>query len=366
VSVAQPPLQRIVMVAHSHLLGGIERHVVALSASLAQAGHAVAYAGPLDGWMGEQMQAAGYECVHVPMHGMFDAFSAWRLARFAKRWGASVLHGHAQRGGRYADWAARWSGVPAVVTAHSTNAFRWMRPRMRILAVSGAVRSMLLAQGMPPGQVQVVYSGVPDPGAPAPYRSGSVNESAPLHLGLVGRLEPVKGLDIALQALVLLRRQAEFAGRCFVRLDVIGPDDTPWAQQMREQVQALGLGSQVQFLGSRSDVAQLLSQMDAVIAPSRREALPLALMEACAAGRPALAARVGGVPEIVEDQVSGLLVAPEDPVALAQAMGQLLRQPELVQIWGQAARQRYEQHFTLASMLQGVVGQYLAAQSPNA
>lgn len=355
-----PRPQRIVMVAHSHLLGGMERHVVALSAALAQAGHQVAYAGPLDGWMGEQMQVADYVCVNLPMRGMFDAFSAWSLARFAKRWGASVLHGHSQRGGRYADWGSRWSGVPAVVTAHSTNSFRWMRRRMRILAVSGAVRNMLLARGMSPEQVHVVFSGVPDPGVPAPYRSAPVSEIAPLGLGLVGRLEPVKGLDIALQALAVLYRQTELAERCFIRLDVIGPDDTVWAQQMREQVEALGLGSQVRFLGSRSDVAKLLAGLDAVIAPSRREALPLALIEASAAGRPALASRVGGVPEIVEDEVSGLLVAPADPVALAQAIGRLLEQPELVQIWGRAARQRYEQHFTLASMLQGVLSQYQA------
>ena len=100
---------RIVMVAHSHILGGIEKHVAVLAEALGRLGHAVAYAGPSDGWLGAQMRALGCECVDVPMHGMYDPISAWKLRRFARRWQADIIHGHAQRGTRYARWAARGS-----------------------------------------------------------------------------------------------------------------------------------------------------------------------------------------------------------------------------------------------------------------
>jgi glycosyltransferase involved in cell wall biosynthesis len=353
------------MVAHSHLLGGIERHVVALSACLAEAGHTVAYAGPMDSWMGPQMQAAGHDCLHIPMHGMYDPWSAWRLARWASRWQASVLHGHAQRGARYADWASRWSGVPAVVTAHSTNAFGWFRPHMRILAVSGAVRDALLQArpDLPAAQVPVVYSGVPDPGLPEPPRRQPISALAPLRLGLIGRLEAVKGLDIALHALAELGRTGGAATLVTLRLEVIGPDDTAWATQMRALVSQLGLEAQVHFWGARSDVPQRLAELDVLLAPSRREALPLALIEAAAAGRAVLAARVGGVPEIVANGHSGLLLLPDDPAALAQAIQHLLDQPELLSTWGQAARRCYEQQFTLDQMRCRVLAQYQAVQA---
>ena len=88
------------------------------------------------------------------MHGMYDPLSAWKLARFARRWRADVLHGQAQRGGRYADWASRWSGVPAVASANSMVSWRWFRPQMRLLAVSHAVRDHLVQHGLPAQQVE--------------------------------------------------------------------------------------------------------------------------------------------------------------------------------------------------------------------
>lgn len=175
--------RRVVMVAHSHHLGGMERHVVTLADALAAQGHAVAFAGPLDGWLGEHMRAAGHECLHAPMRGMYDPGSAWRIARFARRWRADLLHGHSQRGGRYAAWAGRWSGLPSVATAHSTGAWRWFAPGQRVIAVSAAVAAFLVEQGLPREQVQVVYSGMPDFGRqPPPARRAAV-QPAPAGAG---------------------------------------------------------------------------------------------------------------------------------------------------------------------------------------
>lgn len=348
------------MVAHSHHLGGIERHVLTLALALREAGHAVAYAGPYNGWLGEQMRDAAVEGIDLPMHGMYDPLSAWRLAGFARRWKAGVLHGHALRGGRYADWASRRSGVPAVVTAHSTNAFKWFHPGMRLMAVSGAVRRALIDAGLPGERVAVVYNGMPDPGEPPPRAVPAFSNHRPMRLALVGRLEPVKGLDIALDALGLLRRDR--GGDLPLQLTVVGPHETDWAGQMRQKVQSLGLGSVVTFLGHRQDVLALLAQTDLALAPSRREALSLALVEAAAVGCPALASRVGGIPEVVADGEGGRLLPGEDAPALAEALQQVLADPACLPRWSAAARQRYRERFTVEAMCNGVLAQYRAAQ----
>lgn len=350
------PLQRVVLVAHSHRLGGMERHVVTLGAVLAERGHAVAYAGPADGWLGERMAEAGHPCLDLPMKGMYDPWSAWRLARFARAWGASVLHGHAMRGGRYAGWASRWCGVPAVVSAHSTDAWKWLRPRMQLIAVSEAVREALLGHGLPRERVHLVYNGVPDAASPPGAAPAPPPPARPLRIGLIGRLDPVKGQDIALQALASLRRTGP------AQLLLAGAGPAAWTDWLRAQALRLGVAPWVDFLGQVDNVPALLAGLDVVIAPSRREALSLALIEAAAAGRPTVAARVGGIPEVVQDGISGLLVPPDDADSLCRAVGTLAHDAPRREALGRAARMVYESRFTVGAMGEAVESVYRQAQ----
>ncbi|RMX04183.1 glycosyltransferase family 1 protein [Corticibacter populi] len=346
---------RIVMVAHSHQLGGIERHVLMLSDALAERGHAIAYAGPLDGWLGEHMRSRGHACAPVAMRGMYDPLSAWQLRRFARRWRADVIHGHAQRGARYAHWAGG-QRIPSLATAHATNAHKWFAKGQRIIAVSYAVQDFLLSQGFAAGDVHVVHSGVPDLGPVAPPDARPISADRPLVLAMIARLDAVKGHDIALQALARLK------DRWPLRLLFAGADDTPWAQQMRTQAETLGIAHQVTFLGQRSDVAQVLASVDVLLAPSRREALCLALIEGAAAARPGIGTDIGGIPEVIVDQHTGLLVPPQDPDALANAIAVLAADSATRIAMGHAARHRYEQRFTLPAMVRGVEAQYASLQ----
>src|SRR6185369_3181875 len=114
---------------------------------------------------------------------------------------------------------------------------------------------------------------------------------------------------------------------------------------------AAPLGRAVVFLGARADVPDLLAASDVVVLASLAEALPTALMEAAAAGRPCVATRVGGVPEIVDDGVTGLLVPPSDAPALARALTCLARDPALRADMGRAARERAEARFSLDAQI---------------
>lgn len=361
-SPADPRAHRVVLVAHSHVVGGIERHVVTLAEGLSGLGHHVAYAGPLDGWLGSRMRGAGYACMHVPMHGMYDLWSACRLAKFCRSQRAELLHGHAQRGARYVGWAARRLGLPAVATAHSTHGWKWFDPDTTLIAVSRAVRDALIAAGIHAERIHVVHSGVADigatplPGACAPGQTGDADRSGQvLVLGMLSRLERVKGHDIALEALAAVR------SRLPVRLVIVGPEDTGWARQIRARATALGLNDLVEFQGLRNDLAAAFAQFDVVLSPSRREALSLTLIEAAAAARPSIAADVGGIPEVVVHEQTGLLVPPDDPDALARAILRLGMDPQLRARLARCARERYEKDFTIDAMIEKTLSVYIAA-----
>lgn len=103
----------------------------------------------------------------------------------------------------------------------------------------------------------------------------------------------------------------------------------------------------VHFVGFRDDVQELLAGLDLLVAPSRREALSLTLIEAAAAGVPTVASRIGGIPEVILDGETGILVAPEDPASLARAIESLIRDPVLRARLASGARAGYEHDFTM-------------------
>ncbi|MFV0408508.1 MAG: glycosyltransferase [Paracoccus sp. (in: a-proteobacteria)] len=342
------------MVAHGRNLGGIERHVIDLSRALTAAGHQVAFAGPGTGWLGKAIRDAGHECIHLPMRGMYDPWSVWKLRRFARTWKAHILHGHAQRGMRYALQAAG-GRLPVIATAHSTNSWTRFRRDHLIIAVSDAVRDFLLSKGFSPELTRTVHLGVDDLGLAKAARSGPISPERPLMLGMLSRIEPVKGHDLALEAVRLLE------GRLPVRLIVTGPDTTEWAEQMKARTRELGLQDRVEFAGGTSNIQPVFDRMDIMLAPSRREALCLSLIEAAAAGRPSIGSNIGGIPEVIKEGISGLLVPTEDPAALAEAILQLGCNETLRLNMGQTARSVYERSFTRQAMVRGTEDAYMKA-----
>jgi glycosyltransferase involved in cell wall biosynthesis len=217
-----------------------------------------------------------------------------------------------------------------------------------VVANSAAAAAQLRREGVPARKIRTISNGVdcerflPVRAADRPIR----------RVATVANLRPEKGYDtlIAAAALVVAARpDTEFL---FVGG---GPLDA----SLRREVASRGLGSQVQFLGERSDVAGLLASSDLFVLPSRSEACPNAVLEAMAVGLPLVASRVGGVPELVESGVNGLLVEPDRPDALASAMLDLMRRPQFASALGVAARQRAVQQFSFDRMVAGFEHLYL-------
>lgn len=346
----------IICVLHSHECGGAEKHALQLMQAAQRAGHAVVYAGPADSWLAEQAIRSGIDNLNLGLHGLFDLVSLGKLALFAKRWRADILHGHLTRGAFYAGMAGKLTGIAAISTAHSTNTHKHFHLSHKIIAVSEAARNHLLAKNYPSEQVVTIHNGIPDeydlsPEASTLARHALGIKPDELALCMVARFIYDKGHDILFDALSRLPNMP-------FRLFLIGKSDGAWYNDMIQQVHSLALDDKVVFLGHREDVAGLLPAMDIYLTPSRREAMPLSILEACATGLPVIASRVGGIPEAITHGENGLLFTTENVTELTAALKLLLEDAKLRQRLGQQARQTYLQRFSLASMVDKTLEQY--------
>jgi glycosyltransferase involved in cell wall biosynthesis len=173
-----------------------------------------------------------------------------------------------------------------------------------------------------------------------------------LVMGVVGRLEEQKGHTCLLAALPALQKQIP-------DLMVLIVGEGREEEKLKSQVRALKLANTVRFLGTRRDLPEIYRALDLFVHPSLWEGLPLALLKAMGAGLPVVATRVSGSQEAIEDGVNGCLVAPGDPEALARAILELHRHPEMRQRLGDAARRTVAARYSLEAMLQKLADLYL-------
>jgi glycosyltransferase involved in cell wall biosynthesis len=200
---------------------------------------------------------------------------------------------------------------------------------------AGAVESLL---GLPPRRVRTIYNGI------APYDG---NSDTPLRLprrsdrpllGTIGRFVPEKGFDVFLEA---LGRVPE------VHAVMVG--DGPERPALERIVAELALADRVEFLGWRTDAQEVVRSLDALIVPSRAEALSIVSLEAMNVGVPVVASAVNGIPELVVDGVTGILVPPDDPAALAEAIAAIL-DPATNEAMGQKGLERVRSLFSQEGM----------------
>jgi glycosyltransferase involved in cell wall biosynthesis len=170
-------------------------------------------------------------------------------------------------------------------------------------------------------------------------------------IGTMGRLMPVKGLESFLKAAEIIRRQ-----KPNVKFIIAG--DGPLKRDLQAKAREYGLDKDVLFLGHRNDSHDILGLMDVFVLPSVSEGIPMVLLEALALARPVIASRVGGIPEVIEDGVSGLLVTPGREDELAQSCVALMDNYNFAQQLGIAGRKRVEERFSARVMAEKVAEVY--------
>jgi len=285
-----------------------------------------------------------------------------RLARKLKMGGFSLLHTHDYKTNVLGGIAARLAGVNPIATLHlhdlSTRRLRLyrildlvvLRSFPRVIAVAEALRRELIAAGLPPSKVVTIHNGIEGQGFAAGAFTRAERLRQQLGIGTdqpvistIGRLSPQKGQRDFLESAARVLKAVPNA--MFL---VLG--DGPAKEELRDLCRSLNIQDAVSFLGHQRDVAAFMAMSDAIVLASVREGLPYVLLEALTLARPVVATQVGGVPELVQDGETGLLVPPHRPDRLAEAILYLLRNPAEATRLGQKGQERVLREFTAEAM----------------
>jgi glycosyltransferase involved in cell wall biosynthesis len=302
---------------------------------------------------GKELEARG--CKIWTLHRKQDGFDRSiypRLAGLLQGQRPDIVHMHGSGCLLFGVPAARWAGIGTLAfTSHSSlpQPFSIRRAVLASLlrlvpgrvAVSESARRVLGQNyRLPRSTVNVIYNGV-DLARFAPAPKGPADD---LTIGFCGVFRPEKRVPLLIEAFAQLLERGSKA-----RLLLVGAGNA--MVECRQLVERLGIGGRVTFAGEQTDVRPFLQHMDVFVLPSRIEAMPVALLEAMALGKAVIASAVGGIPEIVEDGVSGLLIRTGEVAELAEALDRLQNNAGLRQRLASAARRRMEEKFSLEQMM---------------
>ena len=212
----------------------------------------------------------------------------------------------------------------------------------RVVCISHAVAGSVLALGVPESHVTVIYNGLP-----AVELMPTSTDPATLRLGIVGQIGAWKGHEDLLDALALLARDG-----ISVKLRIFGAGDRGYIEALKARIVELNLDDQVQWRGVVNKQPDIYREIDVCVQPSRfDEPFGMSALEASAFGRPVIGSSRGGLPEIIEHGVTGLIVEAQRPDQLAQAIKSFARQPDLLRTMGESARKRARAEFSFDSFV---------------
>ncbi|SCZ65906.1 glycosyltransferase [Thiohalomonas denitrificans] len=304
---------------------------------------------------------AGIRTIPLPCRSRLDLSVLKQLAHLVRDDGVDIVHAHGYREDIHAALAI--VGTPLVATNHlwkrsnrTLRLYAWLdrqalRRFDRIVAVSRPILEEMNTLGLPAHKLVHIANGVDADrfAAPTPEREASrtrlgLGPESQI-IGMVSSLTAEKGHRFALEALARLRER-------FARTRLVVVGDGPELPALQALAEDLGIADRVHFAGRRDDIPALLPALDLFLLPSLTEGLPMAMLEAMAAGIPVIASRVGDVGSVIEEGRSGITVPPGDVAALSAAMEALLASPQTLRNTGNAGRARVREGFSSAAMAQ--------------
>ncbi|HLK55773.1 MAG TPA: glycosyltransferase family 4 protein [Chthonomonadaceae bacterium] len=358
----------ILQLVSSSRTSGAEKHVLVLSERLRQRGHQVVAVCPPRDWLPEQLRAAGIPTLELDMRGLSACAVPMNLTRFLREHRIDLIHAHLTRATYFGLLAGRLARLPLVSSIHCRThdvAYRYLFPRhnSRIVAVSDFLKNGLLRKGVPESRIRTIYNGTEFLEETAAKSAEGDAEVLPVRaelslppdaelVGLIARVEEFKGhlvLARAVQRIVEARPRAYFV--------CVGPVVPQVQREIWEITGAAGVAERLRFTGMRDDVRRLMSDMDVLTLPSRYEACSMSIIEGMAMGKPVVATRAGGNPELIAHDETGLLIE-RTPEALADALIAVLADPERRQRMGEAARERAQTRFSARVMVDQIEDLY--------
>jgi glycosyltransferase involved in cell wall biosynthesis len=353
--------RRIALPLESDGPGGAEMMLIQFAEELRRRGHHVIPVGPAAGcgWLGGEFRKRGFAPQVFELHRALDPGTVRGLVRLFREQRVDLVHSHEFTMAVYGAVAAKWVGIPHVITLHGGQsvlkaarrrvalkaAFRLSRA---VVACSGATREQFTQElSLASERILTIPNGIA-------FRAGDRSKvRRALGIGddellvlAVGRLVELKGHMVLLRALAQLRR----AGLPDTwQVAIAGQGELEGV--LRAFISEAGLVGRAHILGHRDDVPDLLAGADIFTMPSLWEGLPVALLEAMFACKPVIASACSGIPEAIESGTHGLLVPPGDQDALAEVLRRVLSDPDLRGRLGEAARDRASERYSVAAMV---------------
>lgn len=339
---------KVVYLAHAFMVGGAEEMVLSLVKKLprryAPAVVCIHHAGPI----GEEIRHTG-----VPFHvlglnpGLSRPLEVLKLRDFLLRCAPEIVHTFLLTGSLYGRFAAMMAGVPVVIgtevniyenkrRSHARFEKWLMSGTDAVIASAQSVKDFYVDQvAADPAKVEVIYNAVDWSQLTATMTRDAFRDAVGIPrdavaAGIIARLTEQKAHRVLFEAL------AQHPALASVHLLVVG--DGELRDELTERVRTLGIQDRVHFAGARRDLGNVLGAIDVFTMPSLWEGLPLSLVLAMGAGLPVIATTVAGIPEVVQHEVSGLLVEPGDSAGLAHAIGRVVANGDLRRTLGERAR----------------------------
>ncbi|UUX94279.1 glycosyltransferase [Aquabacterium sp. J223] len=342
----------VLQVVGNAIVGGMETYVQRLVRALPKDRFDVTVCCPHEGPFSESLQGLpGVRILVMPMPDDPAWASISSTASYVRSQGVDVIHCHLNNAHLLGGLAGRLTGVPVLFTNHGRQLgspdlemHRLGQTHLGVVCQYSQLHALNL--GVAPDRLHLIPNGV-DCGVfqPRRVRDGALRRRFGIApeatlIGFIGRLSWEKAPETFLRAMLLVHQTDPEA-----RVVMCGTG--PMAEQAAGFVRQFDMQDHVHLAGLQSDMAAVLAELDLVVSSSHTEAMPLALMEAMAAGLPVVGTRVGGVPELVQHGITGYLAGPGDIDAIASCARALLRDPALRERFGGAARSRALQRFSL-------------------
>jgi glycosyltransferase involved in cell wall biosynthesis len=361
---------RILFINSIRMYGGGEVWMVTAMKMLVQRGHKVFLICRSDAPMRPYAEATGATVVPMTIRGDFDPRCILRTSVLLRRQRIDAVLTNTDKELRFAGLAARLAHKPPVFARKGVDRplknkwrYRWTYNTLAaaVIANSEATKRTLMASApwLDASRVHVIYNGI-DPDRYGPEYTRSIRgelaipSGVPL-IGFVGRLNVQKGIEYLLQAFVsVIERRPD------AHLLMVGVGDLH--DYVLEFVHQHGLESQLHLTGFRDDIPNVMDSIDVCVLPSLWEGFGIVLIEAMAAGKPCVTTNISSMPEIVQHDVTGLVVPPHNADALAQALLKILDDRALATRLGMAGRQDVLQKFSIDRMIENyerVFAQYI-------
>ncbi len=332
--------------------GGVESQALVLAQALRKNGHTVIVGCSREGYVKDKAEKLGFVVTELTVLKSWNIIALLKIIKIVIKEKIDVVFVSLGKEYWIAAVAAKLSGRKLIIVRHLLYKLNkhttWLLSHHadKVLAVSKAVKEVMVSSGISVGGIEVVYNGIvmdrfcSDGTEKDAVRKELGIPKNSIVIGTAGKLHLYKGMLELVNALARVVVQHPDAFLLFV-------GDGFCRSQLEKEIRKFSLQDKILITGVRNDMNRMYVAMDIfVLASQSNEAFGMVLLEAMALSKPVIGTRVGGIPEIIRHEINGLLIPPADPTALADAISRYIRNPEFLEKMAQAGRKTVELEFS--------------------